>query len=262
MSDEQLPAIAPPCRDNKDAVPPQSADDRPSGGGDASSPRESKKIDQISLLITAAAAVMGVVVGYIVGLQADETARIIGINNLLSQVEHVMDSHQGTRACARYIVKANLVHALLKSTPVKQMAQGRLPEDDTGNKDECLAGIYRVVSFDSAHAIPAATEWDYAREQTMSFLNILDLAASYTSIKSPDEVSGQLDKLAKSERTLVEMLQGITDEDTIQLMREWKEVENQENKDKGKKIETIKEIWKVCQVVNCEEEKKPDQSAN
>jgi len=201
----------------------------------------SGRLGAVTAVITAVATALGVIVGIAIGKGADETARNIGINNLLAQLENVMDSHQGTRACSRYVVHFDLVEELIRSKPVQ-----KLPDDD-GDKAQCLGGIYRHVTFDKEHPIPTATEWDYLREQITSYLNIVDLAASYTTAKSYKETKKRSKVLPSEEKGLVRMLNGIVDEDSVALMHKWAEVENRIYK----KSETLEEIWGVCRVVDC-----------
>lgn len=230
-----------------DASSSGASDPRPTGIA-----RERPKwVEPFSLIITAVATVAGVFVGIYLGGQSDETARIIAINNLSLRVENVMDSHQGSRACSRYAVKAGLVDMLVKSTPVSSLPGARLPDDATGDKDECLAGLYRTIPYDKDRPVPDVTKWDFAREQIMSFLNIVDSAAVLTHVKSPASFDKERNKYSESEINLVEMLQGIVDRDTISIMREWAKAENHDNEAQGKTAEKLSDIWRVCRIVDC-----------
>jgi hypothetical protein len=215
-------------------------------------PERPKRIDTVSAAVTALATIIGVLVGYYAGRQSDETARIIGINNLSSRVESVMDSHQGSRACSRYVVKLGLVDALYNAAPVRSLDDGKLPDDPSGDKEDCLAGIYRTIPYDAAHPVPEATKWDYAREQIMSFINIVDAAAALTTVQSFETFEKEKYKLSESEKVLVEMLDGIVDGDTKALLREWTAAENRDNAIKHKPNKKLEDIWKVCRVVDCE----------
>jgi len=224
----------------------------PASGPGAIRQERPKWIEPFSLVITAVATVAGVLVGIYLGRQSDETARIIAINALSLRVENVMDSHQGSRACSRYAVKAGLVDALMKSNPVASLPNGRLPDDPTGDKDECVAGLYRTIPYDKDHPVPDVTKWDFAREQIMSFLNIVDAAAALTHVKSPDDFEKERKNYSESEINLVEMLQGIVDDDSRSIMQAWAKVENRDNQARGKPDEKLSDIWKVCRIVDCD----------
>jgi hypothetical protein len=186
-----------------------------------------------------------------IGHNADENTRTVGINNILAQVETVIDSHQGTRPCIRYVLKAGLVSNLVDDhVPDAASIEANATDETRKAKSECLGGLYIKQPSLLGHDAPEI-EWIYTRGEIMAFLNVIELAAAYSSSEKAvkhNEAESTF-PLKTGQQMLVRYLDGIlTSEEGFGILHAWHEYERRKPEFAG---ETIEELWVVCRTIDC-----------
>jgi hypothetical protein len=175
---------------------------------------------------------------------SNESNRTIGINAVLAQVERVVDTHQGARSCAQYINDTNLVSNL-----VKNIVPSSLPE--SGIKTLCLSSFAAALTskLDEKSLVPA--EWLYMREQVLSVINVLELAADYSTADHPlKHKEAQFEgRFLTGQQMLARYLDGMTSKETKTLLNSTSKFLGEFDVDPNKP----EKFWMICAVVDCKE---------
>lgn len=205
--------------------------------------KNAKAADAIGLV---ASTLIGACAVFYVGRFADETQRNVGINTVLGQLERVIDTHQSAKPCARYIMSSpDLMRHFAPNTEPRE-----LPENE--NKSLCFAQFFLKTSKNPDDPKLKAAEWLYLREQLLSVINALELAANYAvvgHIYTRDEAQLPVERL-NSQQLVVRYINGMTATETKHLM-----LSMIANGSLKKPYEAKdKNFFRVCQILDCNED--------
>jgi hypothetical protein len=210
---------------------------------DADTNKAAKTAEAIGLI---GVATIGASVAFLVGHSSDENTRTVGINNVLAQVERVIDSHPAARPCARYLIKSDLLFNFVKNVQPVDLPELKDKADD--DKALCLSEFTLLNSQKPNDKNFKAAEWLYLREQVISVLNVLELAADYSTTNRPlshDEAEYVNSKL-DSQKMLARYLDGMTAKETKDvLIGSMKYIQTDYGTDDAKKF------WRICVAVRC-----------
>jgi hypothetical protein len=204
------------------------------------------------------AAIIGASVAFLVGHSTDENTRTVGINSILAQVETVIDTHQAAKPCAKYALEADLAVSLANNDP-----PGQLPERKS--KALCLSKFMMSLGQNASDprstiksaAVDARAAEDlmfaqflFIREQVFSVLNVLELAADYSTGDHPlsHGEAEYVDRTLSGQKMLARYLDGMTAQETkdmlFKLMPGVKVLFGTSDPDK---------FWRICRALKCVE---------